>query len=113
MTRFADQLSDVDLEDLHDLLVEGRSRAGVTAAVVIEAGPAVLVDSASDESVPTGTRTWACAFRLAGRPVAVVFASEYEACDGRVEEELLRTARDLRQRLAQIAVSQEWVRGAA
>lgn len=109
--RLADQLSDVDLLDLHDLLLEGKSRAGVGAAVAVEPGPSVLVDSAL--TLPTAMWTWTCAFRLLHHPVAVVFAGEYTPHHERVERELLRTAQEVRRRLAQVPALHGWVPGGA
>jgi hypothetical protein len=44
--RIAGQVTGDNLVDLHDLLLDGRVRAGVASALVVESGPSVVVDAA-------------------------------------------------------------------
>ena len=111
MLRLADRLSQDDLVDLHDLLLDGRARAGVDAAVVIEAGPSVVVDAAHGAGL--GCWSLTCAFRVGPVPVAVVFACDPEHRGRDIEHELLRTAGKIQRRLAQAIQNGSGARGAA
>jgi len=98
--RLAEQLSLSDLIELRDLLHDRKLRAGVSAAVVVEGGPSVVVDSAPTALM--GMWIWTCAFDVVGHSVAVVFANEHRVALGQVEEELIDAARAVRRRLTRM-----------